>query len=129
MPVERPGHECRANSQSRSPLDEWASSHICTQPRPHAYRRAPEAPKSARPVVFTRPTSTMIARSRSCASCLAKGQLHDIGTHLKRLEEIQCGNADQPNWVFCYRIGLHETGWGATSGEVRLTVVEHKGRK
>src|SRR6267142_217147 len=62
MPAECPGHECRANSQSRSPLNEQASSHICTQPRTHAYRRALEAPMSARAVAVTRPASTMVAR-------------------------------------------------------------------
>src|SRR5271168_5449167 len=62
MPAECPGHEGRANSQSRSPLDEQASSHICTQPRTHASRRAPKAPMSARAVAVTRPASTMIAR-------------------------------------------------------------------
>ena len=61
-PAECPGHECRANSQSRSPLDERSSSHICTQPRTHAFRRALEAPMSARAVAVTPPALPMIAR-------------------------------------------------------------------
>jgi hypothetical protein len=38
-----------------------ASSHICTQPRPHAYRRASKAPASARAVLSYRPVPIIIA--------------------------------------------------------------------
>jgi hypothetical protein len=52
--------------QSKLPIEiaarRQSSSHICTQPRTHAFRRALEAPMLARAVAVTRPALTMIAR-------------------------------------------------------------------
>jgi len=39
------------------------------------------------------------------------------------LKKIQQGQG-QPSRVFSYKIGLHETKWGSSSGEVRLTVAQ-----
>jgi hypothetical protein len=59
------GRVPRARMQSKLPIEIAArrrsSSHICTQPRTHAFRRALEAPMSARAVAVTRPAPTMIA--------------------------------------------------------------------
>jgi hypothetical protein len=60
------GQVPRARMQNKLPIEIAArrrsSSHICTQPRTHAFRRALKAPMSARAVAVTQPASTMIAR-------------------------------------------------------------------
>lgn len=63
MPTECP----RARMQNKLPIEIAArrrsSSHILTQPRPHAFRRPLEAPMSARAVAVTQPApNKMIAR-------------------------------------------------------------------
>jgi len=52
------------------------------KPRTHAYRRASEAPVSARAVAVIRPAPTIIALPRSFAPCLANASCTLVGTNL-----------------------------------------------
>ena len=52
-----------------------------------------------------------------------------VGTDLGEPEENSGRDEGQSGCVFSYKIGLHETKWWSSSGEVRFTVAEHEGTK